>query len=290
MPPQPPITASQFSPDIETKLAKIQPPITQDYYRLKLAAYRRGDTAKWENDELRDVGLISPTGKAGATKPNLDICDTHEALAKRMRLHYQNPDGSNKLKINITKKVIGEWAHEKRLGAKQIPPPGPLEGARRKWSLQAWIDWFDATLWQRHKKDPTQSNGAVMTEEDIHELEQRTHRNNLLYEIWDKERKKGGYIAVPLAERLFAGMIREYHEAWKAWNETAMLEKFEARAVAQAQTMGLPAEPSATLIAVLKEFLLTENRQRTDAVETAAEKRAAIFAEKLKAEIKGEQI
>jgi hypothetical protein len=90
-----------------------------------------------------------------------DICETQRALAEGMRLHYQDKSGVNLLDFEIDFHDISEWQNGKSLGDRMIKPPASLETKRRKWSLKAYIAWFDATLWHKHKIDSAPENKSA---------------------------------------------------------------------------------------------------------------------------------
>jgi|GEM_PF-6037309 len=272
--PQPvPPVQPVFAPDIEAKLARY-PPAKQKNRRILLALYERGKTSQWQDRQLKDDGLIEAPLRDDPAVPDNDTCDTHVALAARLRLYYQNADGSNKLKINIDKKTVSAWEHGKHLGARQILPPQSV-GVKRKWSLKAWIAWFDETLLAHHLLEPAQQVYQGLRLDDPIVLEQRVKRQKLLDELWESDRLRGGYIALAEAELCAAGFSRHYHLLWKNRNEKEMIEVFAAKA----QSLGLPVE----IVAVLKDFLTEAHQKFTDAVENSMEKYAGELATTLKA-------
>jgi len=267
-------------PEVLAKLAKY-PEAKRKNLLVTLAKYERGQTSQWEERKLKEDGLIDAPVRGEATPSDKDICDTHSEIASRMMLHYQNPDKTSKLRITITKQTISEWSAGKRLSGKPLPPK-PLEGVRRRWSLRAWLTWFDENLWHDYRANANQVNGSASVKMPIGELEEIAKRERLEHERWRIVKEMGGYIAVPIAERHAAGFSRQYHDQWKIRNEKTMIEAFEVRA----QALGVTAET----IATLKEFLVGEHQKFTDAVEAASEKFAGELAEKLKAETNQEQI
>jgi len=81
------------------------------------------------------------------------ICDTQEALAARMVRHYINPDGSNQIGMDIDKGVVSDWCKLKRLDSGNHEPPGTISGKKRgKYSLKAWIEWFDKYMLPEKKQ------------------------------------------------------------------------------------------------------------------------------------------
>lgn len=263
-----------IAPEIEAKLAGF-PPAKRKNLLIKLALYELGETVQWQEKQLADLGLIDAPLRGEKAESDNDICDTHEELARRMMLHYQNPDKSSKLKITITKQAVSDWSKGKRLGSRPMPPK-PIEGVRRRWSLRAWIAWFDENLWHEYRANAKQTNGAALDKMPIGELEEIAKRERLEHERWRIVKEMGGYVSVPVAERHAAGFSRLYHDQWKNRNEKTMVEAFAVKA----QSLGL--EPD--VIATLKDFLVIEHQKFTDAVEAASEKFAGELAEKLKAE------
>lgn len=279
----PPVPGSDLSKsDIEKTLAG-KTPAERKNLLVTLAKYERGATSQWEEKKLREAGLLAVPVNGVKQESDNDICDTHAEIASRMMLHYQNPDKSSKLRITITKGTVSDWAAGKRLAGKPLPPK-PLEGVRRRWSLRAWIAWFDANQWHDYRADVHQVNGSgsAPAKMPIGELEEIAKRERLEHERWRIVKDMGGYISVPVAERHAAGFSRQYHDIWKSRNEKTMIEAFEIKA----QALGVEPER----IAVLKEFLTIEHQKFTDAVESASEKFAGELAEKLKAETSQEQI
>jgi len=267
------------SPEIEAKLAAF-PGAKRKNLLIKLALYERGATVQWQEKQLADLGLIDAPSRGEKKESDNDICDTHGEIASRMMLHYQNPDKSSKLRIGITKHTIGEWAGGKRLNGKPMPPK-PLEGVRRRWSLRAWIAWFDAYLWHEYRADSRQVNGSSPAKMPIGELEEIAKRERLEHERWRIVKEMGGYISVSMAERLAAGFSRQYHDQWKTRIEKTIIEAFVAKAQA------LKIEPEK--VSILEQFLTIEHQKITDAVEIASEKFAGELSEKLKSESQQEQ-
>jgi hypothetical protein len=248
--------------------------------RNRIAMLRRfeaGKTAQGEEKLLNADGLIDTPVRGEKAQADTDICDSMEELANRMMMHYQNPDKSSKLRITITKKTISEWSQAKRLAG--IPkPPKPIAGVRRTWSLRAWLAWFDANMWHDYRVNDSQTNGDTSAKMPMGELREIKEREQIEFERWEIVKEMGGYIALPLAERIAAGESRKYHDQWKSRLEITLIETFTARA------QGLNIEPEKA--AVLAQFLTVEFQKMTDAVEVASEKFAGDFAEKLKAEMK----
>ena len=189
-PPKHAVDQLKFSKEIEAKLAKF-PAIKQKNRRIMLARYERGQTAQGEERLLEKEGLIAAAEAVEKLESDNDTCDTHEELARRMMLHYQNPDKSSKLKISITKQTISDWSKSKRLNGKPMPPK-PLEGVRRRWSLRAWIAWFDENFWHEYRADAHQVNGSEASKMSLGEIEEMAkraaHRKTIL-ETEDLERE-----------------------------------------------------------------------------------------------------
>jgi hypothetical protein len=140
-----PTTPCDLTPDeVEAVFAKLSP-AERSNARVLYSKYLGGETQKWQEQKLYDWGIIKIGVEASAVaKPSDIICDTQQALAERMRLHYTNPDGSNQLGIDIDKGVVSDWCKLNRLDAGQHEPPGTISGKKRgKYSLKAWIEWFD---------------------------------------------------------------------------------------------------------------------------------------------------
>lgn len=254
-------------------------PADLENYSRTFQLYLNGKAASWQEAKLEKLGWIKLENHGGKAAPEKnsdpdDLCDTYQALAKRMLLYYQNADGSNKLAITIDKKVVSDWAHGKRLGERQIWPPGPVAGARRKWSLKAWIAWFDETLWNQHRRNTTQPAAGTSPEDDPVVLRQRVERQKLLDELFESDRLRGRYIAVPVVETICAGEMRIYHNAAKTVIEKNPPEELAAFA----RTLDIAPEK----IAALKEFVREAGRKMVDELETALLKRAAETTKQLK--------
>jgi hypothetical protein len=275
-----------LSPKKKAILAREEPEDRQNLITA-LWKYVNGKASQWEEKKLFEKKLIKAPGGEATTgqdgEPDNDICDTHAEIASRMMLHYQNPDKSSKLRITITKGTVSDWCAGKRLDGKPLPPK-PLKGVRRRWSLRAWLAWFDEHLWFDYRANKNQSASRTgdnaPTKMPTGELEEIVKRERLEHERWKIVKEMGGYIAVPLAERHAAGFSRQYHDLWKTRNEQSLIETFTIKA----EALGIEAPK----IAVLRDFLTVEYQKFTDAVEAGSGKFAAELAEKLKAELNEE--
>ena len=110
-----------------------------------------------------------------ASKEPSDLCDTKKGLAARMAAHYTDKDGNNLLDITIFVNHVKEWQALRCLGDRNIPPPQEINpGAKRPWwSLKAYIAWFDATLWHKHKKATAPENQSVEARESLPAMEDK---------------------------------------------------------------------------------------------------------------------
>lgn len=233
----------------------------------------RGLFAKWldpvefplkksEENELLNykiiLPMVSPPAPAPvAPQPNDDICDSHEALAKRMERHYRNPDGSNRLSITITKKVVGDWCKLKRLDAGQNPPPGRLPGAGKRYSFKAWIEWFDKYLW--HEKKVGLTPAAIQPqdgEEDLTVMEQREKREAIIHRRWERDQKRGEYVHRSIALATGIAAVKRLHLMVKVEDERNHTKLRREKLL----EMGVPVELVETFSAWDKEQM----RQATD--------------------------
>ena len=267
--------------EIQAKiLAGFYRPADLENYSKTFQLYLRGKAVAWQEAKLEKIGWIKLENSGGKPDPGKshdpdDICETHIALAKRMELHYQNADGSNKLKIKIDKGIVGEWAHGRSLGERQIWPPGAIPGAKRKWSLKAWIAWFDETLLSRHLADPLQTAiPGSPAEDDPLVLRQRVDRQKMLDVLFESDRLRGQYISMALAENVFAGEMRLFLNLAREIIEKNPPETFEAFA----QTLNVEPEK----VAALKEFVRAAGRRMVDELVAAGLKRAKETAKQLK--------
>lgn len=214
----------------------------------------------------------SPRGKKA--KPDGDICDSQTEIAAKMMLHYRNADGTSKLKIKIKKGTVCDWIAGKRLHGKPRPPE-PVEGGRRRWSLTAWLAWFDANMWHRFRAATSAANGSTQSQMPVEELEETVEREQLELDRERIARERGDYIAMDLLERIAGSFSRQYHDQWKNRNEKTMIEAI----VAKLQSLGIEPEK----VADVEQFIIMEHQKFTDAVERSVEKFSSKLTEKLKA-------
>lgn len=243
--------------------------------------YVNGKASQWEERKLREKGLINTPASGEKEESDNDICETQDELRNRIMIHYKK-DGISLLLREITKQEISDWTKSKRLHGAPSPPK-PIVGARPRWSLRAWLEWFEMhKRWtDEFKRDDTKHGIADgLRVVPMGELREIKEREQIEHERWRMVKEMGGYVSVPMAERHAAGFSRRYHEQWKTRNEKTMIEAFEVKA----QALNVPPE----IIAALKDFLVLEHQKFTDAVEVASEKFASELVEKLKAENKQE--
>lgn len=168
----------------------------------------------------------SPRGKKA--KPDGDICDSQTEIAAKMMLHYRNADGTSKLKIKIKKGTICDWIAGKRLHGKPRPPE-PIEGGRRRWSLSAWLAWFDANMWHRYRATAAEANGATPQQMPIEELEQAVERERLEREreriARERSIEKGHYVLAETSARTGAGLMIVASNAAREGFERKLLTK-----------------------------------------------------------------
>jgi hypothetical protein len=240
----------------------------------------RGLFAKWRNPvefalkgteetELLDYKIILPMATAAEVNvsqiANVDICDSQGELAKRMMIHFQNPDKTSKLRIEITKITISEWSRGKRLAA-NIPPFPKAAGTRKhRYSLQACIDWFNAWLWHDYRADANQTNGAAPSPfVPIGELRDKVERAEAEKRLFDIEVAKGGYIATPKAAAILGSAMRRHHGSLKGQLENTSPELFEIFC----RSISLTPEQ----IFALKDFQAKEYQRIIDTLEMEADR------------------
>ena len=267
----------KFSVLIEAKLAMF-PVMKQKNLRITLAKYERGKTNQWEERKLAEAGLIdTPAGALGAATEN-DTCYTQESLAAKMCRHYQNPDGSNRLKITITKKVVSNWCAGHAIGRNQVPAPGPIKGTKTRYSFNAWVDWFDKNL-LAEKLIVAPASVAVVgppadEDEDFTVMEQREKRDAIKHRRWERDKERGEYVHRSIAvatgiaavkrlhvmvkqedernhpklrrEKLLElGVAGEVVEKFAAWDKEQMREATDRREAAmEAAAIELPVQPN----------------------------------------------
>ena len=224
---------------------------------------------KDEIQELLDDKIILPKDAGAAAGPvlsDVDICDSMEELARRMMLHFQNPDKSSKLAIEITKRTISDWVAHRRLAA-TIPPFPSIKGGRTRYSLRAAIEWFNNYLWHDSRANPDQTNGAAASPfVPIGELRLVAERAELEKTLFDIEVAKGGYIATAKASAILAGTMRQQINAIKGQFENVSPELFEVFW----QGIGLTPEQ----ITAANDFQAKEYRRIIDELETESERQA----------------
>ena len=121
-----------------------------------------GTAQLWQINLLKADGILALPEPLETNVSDDIICDTMELLAARMKKHYQNPDGTSRIDIDIDKGTISDWCNLRRLDAGQHPPPGTIGGTKRgKYSLKAWIAWFDQ--WMLPEKKANGARGAGVT-------------------------------------------------------------------------------------------------------------------------------
>jgi transcriptional regulator with XRE-family HTH domain len=234
-----------------------------------------------EIKELREAVIIKNTSDDDSTGPvaaDVDICDSQEELAKRMMIHFQNPDKTSKLRIEITKKTISDWHLGKRLSGNIAPFP-KIEGARKRYSLRAVIDWFNAYLWHDYRADANQTNGEKLSAfVPLGELRDIAARAELEKTIFDIEIAKGRHLATAKSAAILAGTMRQYHDFLKARLERTSADVFENFW----QGIGLTPEQ----ISASKDFLTKELRSVVDDLENEAEIRASETTRRIKMQAK----
>jgi len=211
-----------FAAAIEKKL-KIFPAVKQKNLRVTLAKYERGRTSQWEERKLAEAGLVDTSAGALGIEHDTDICYTQEALAARMARHYQNPEGGNRLKIAITKKVVSDWNKGHALGKNQVPPPGPIKGTKQRFSFSAWTAWFDKNL----LADKLLAAPATVPltepvdgmEEDFTVMEQREKRDAIKHRRWERDKERGEYVHRSIAVATGIAAVKRLHVMVKQEDE-----------------------------------------------------------------------
>ncbi len=219
----------------------------------------------YEIKELRDAGIVKNTDgdklkKSGGKDVN-DLCETQEELRHRLMLHYQNADGTSKLKREIAKQELSGWVNSKRLnGAPK--PPSRIDGARPRWSLRAWIEWFDKyMLWsdefrQDDRLGSGEKSSSVMS---MGELRLVAERERLEKERFDIMVEKGEYIELAKSGQISAGEMNRVHLNWKNEIESVKLDEIEAKM----QQAGIEPEK----VSAMKEYLKALFESITTAIE-----------------------
>jgi hypothetical protein len=253
-------------------------------WRNPLSAEGKKQTLrKDEIQELLDAKIIvlpkdDSAGNNGPALSDVDVCDTMEELARRMTLHFQNPDKTSKLSIEIVKATIGDWVNHRRL-ASTVPKFPTIQGARTRYSLRAAIEWFNNNLWHDYRRDPDQTNGAAASPfVPIGELRLVAERAELEKTLFDIEVAKGGYLATEKCAAILAGTMRQSHDFLKGLMENDSPELFELFW----QGIGLTPEQ----ITASKEFQAKEYRRIIDEVETEAARRSNENAERIQTQVK----
>ena len=229
-----------------------------------------------EIKELRESAIIknaTEENPSGPVAADVDICDSQEELAKRMMIHFQNPDKTSKLRIEITKKTISDWHLGKRLSG-NIPPFPKIEGARKRYSLRAVIEWFNAYLWHDYRADANQTNGAAASLfVPIGELRDKVERAELEKREFDIMVEKGEYVKLINAEQISAGEMSKVHLRWKNEIENIPLEKIESKM----QQVEIAPDKAAAMMDFMKSLF----QGITNAIEDAAEKAQRELAQTL---------
>jgi hypothetical protein len=211
-----------------------------------------------------------------------DICESQEELRNRIMIHFQNPDKTSKLRREIAVSEISAWTKSKSLHGSP-PPPKPIEGVKRRWSLRAWIEWFEKYMLWSDEFRPEDSNGDGRKDSRVMpmgELEQVTKREQMEHDRFKIQEEMGRFLAVTVAARIAGGLISQYHNLWKAWIEKRMVEERES------DLQSLNIEPEKIAVAKARDIIRAQNF--VDEVESASEKFASELDDKLKAEIKKE--
>lgn len=237
---------------------------------------------KSEENELLDYKIILPMAAVTVAGPaicDVDVCDSQEELAKRLMLHFQNPDKTSKLRIEITKKTISDWSKGKRLSG-NIPPFPKIEGTRKyRYSLRAAIDWFNSYLWHDYRADANQKNGSVASSfVPLGELREVAERAELEKTLFDIQVAKGGYIATQKAESILGGAMRQYHDFLKGLMENVSPEKLESFCLGIGLT---PAQTSA-----VKDYQIKENRWIIDELESESDRRSRDNSDHIEVQVK----
>jgi hypothetical protein len=154
-----------------------------------------------------------------------DLCDNYADIARKMDFHYRTPEGSSTLQFEINPQAVSDWKKNKRLPAGVPPPPGKCN--TRQWSVKQWVSWFDKYLWPTWKL-ATSAQVEAFGDADLRRMQREEEFNKLEDAKFERAIKRNEYIELAQAERLVAGLARQYHEFWKARNE-----KEETEAVCQ---------------------------------------------------------
>ena len=184
-----------------------------------------------EEEELLSYKIILPMASLAtpAEAPENDVCYSQDSLAAKMTRHYQNPDGTNKLKISIDRKVISQWNQGHALGHNQVEPPGPIAGTKTRYSLKAWIDWFDKNLLsERLRVAPAvvvaPAAPAEDDEEDFIAMEQREKRDAIKHRRWERDKERGEYVHREIALATGIAAVKRLHLMVKQEDERSLIK------------------------------------------------------------------
>jgi len=208
------LTDDEMMPEeVEKAFAKLSPAERRNA-RALYAKYLLGETQRWQEEKLYKWGIIKikVTENAGSGYDRNDECESQEALAIRMAQHYTNPDGSNQLNIKINKRSIGNWIKLKTAECAKNPPPGTCNDAGTRFSLKAWIAWFDKIMWPTKRANPAESKvGANINDEDLDVMEQREKREAIIHRRWERDQKKGEYVHRSVALATGIAAVKRLH-------------------------------------------------------------------------------
>ena len=273
--PKPPPPAAQFSAEIEAKLATF-PAVKQKNLRITLAKYERGQTSQWEERKLAEAGLIDTPLNLLSALPASDTCYTQESLAARLTRHYQHPDGTSRLKIGITKRVVSEWCKGHGLGKNQVEAPGPIAGTKARYSFSAWTTWFDQNLLAEKLKPAAPPATAPATaavsetdddDEDFTVMEQREKRDAIKHRRWEREKERGEWIHWSVAKATGIAAIKRLHLLLKQEDERGQPKLRREKLLA----LGVAPE----LVELFSTWDQEQTRQATDRREVAMQEAAA---------------
>ena len=146
------VSSALISPDM-WKILDGMTPLTRRN-RIELIQKVADGTAQlWQINLLKADGILTLPEPLETNVSDDIICDTMELLAARMKKHYQNPDGTSRIDIDIDKGTISDWCNLRRLDAGQHPPPRAI--ARR--AAQCRDLWRSAR--DRHRRDRCDGGG-----------------------------------------------------------------------------------------------------------------------------------
>jgi hypothetical protein len=151
------------------------------------------------------------------TSEGLPDAESQKALAVRLAKHF-----AGRIRIDISEQQISKWKNGEGLPPGSQLPPAKLGN---RFNTQAWAEWIERTLMPKYGMN-VDAQGKF--EISIFDLATRAEAQRKIDEgariRIDLEVAQGKYIEVAMAERVAAGLAREYHEFWKARFEKGEIE------------------------------------------------------------------